>query len=227
MKTPITAREIEMLMWLAGKSPSGLYFSTIESSEFEVVPTFPYHILSFVSHHVEFEGYDFLVDIPFTKEQAAIEHVERHCDTDFHQALDELMVDMCRAPLPARIPMGDNRGMTTEHYKMLLDLLVDERLYSLTGIPKYAPKEGLESDWYLGVHCNDTFFWASSDSEFVSLKWLPAMHEAYKRWDWHGITAVVSLRRGEMEPIRPANTPQYQEALAWLKTQELDNGWGP
>lgn len=217
MQTNITTRELEMLFWLTAHCGSGVLFSTLESSEYGRVPEFPEAVCSFATHSVSFNGFEFLVDIPFRKHEAAVEHVERHRNTNFHEALDELMVDLCEAPLPARIPMGDLRGLKANDYQMLLELRIHEAIYPLVGIPPRAPA-GEERDWHIGVHCNDTFYWASSDSEYVPLDQLSMLYEAHKRWGRNGTAAMVSFRRGWHEPIPPANTEQFQQACEWLKT---------
>lgn len=63
---------------------------------------------------------------------------------------------------------------------------------------------------YLNV--NDTFYYASADAEDVLISDIPKIYELWKKYDHHGITAWVALKRN-MDPLDELKTEKYDAAI--------------
>lgn len=66
------------------------------------------------------------------------------------------------------------------------------------------------------LHCGDTFAYACSDAEVVSLEELPGIHQVWQKHGYVGLVAWIARKR-QQEPVKEYRyDPQYLAAVADL-----------
>ena len=75
----------------------------------------------------------------------------------------------------------------------------------------------------VSLNMNDTFGYACADAEDVLPEEFALVVELFEKFDYHGFTAWAAYKRKQdpnswsCEPIKPRITPQYLEAVAYIK----------
>ncbi len=101
-----------------------------------------------------------------------------------------------------------------EHYhklpedcqQKLLEMLADEAIYI-----SCFDDDKIRID----ILVNDTFYYATSDSESIETEDLLIIHGLWEKFGYDGLVAWVSKKRG-VEPLKEAQTNGYRKALCDL-----------
>ena len=208
--------DLEKMMWFTCNHARGAYFhdDDFPGEDHITHPTFNLTELNF-----KFGERKYSLLVPMSDATAAMAFYDAYKDSDFETAwkviYDQVMTD---CPLPDRVTKGDHRGYDQEQWYRLLNLLGQEYCYVLKGSPRdmaFTPP-----DWYVGVHCNDTFYVASSDSEYCPNEHLKRLHYMACEWDADGTRAYCGWRRNWPVPLRSANNFGYRSAYEWVVEED-------
>ncbi|WJJ55044.1 hypothetical protein [Xanthomonas phage RTH11] len=213
----LSAFELDRLFWMNAHvgTPMGILYSAPELEEVKDI-VYPIAIMNMVTHIGHFNGRSYLFTFPFKDDAAAAEHAALHRENGMATALPVLW-ELCRRPFPKRLEVGagHQRGLKDRDFSRLLDLFIEERIYSLIG--KTNPTQ--DTDWWIGAFCGDVFL-MGADSQYIPFSLLSTLSEINKLHDVHGVRALIGHLRG-MEPRQWADSPAYHAALKWIAESEL------
>lgn len=115
-------------------------------------------------------------------------------------------------------------GVTGEKYPCKADIFA--ATYEQADIPYVDPnilyKLIYNCAFHLTLNMNDTFGWATADSEDVSDIDIPKLVEVYQKFGSSGVDAFAAMQRGYDVMDHPAvRTPLYYAAKEYLKDYEF------
>ena len=212
----LSAFQLDRLFWMNAHvgTSMGILYSAPELEEVKDI-VYPFAVMNMVTHVGHFNGRSYLFTFPFKDDAAAAEHAALHREHGLATALPVLW-ELCNRPFPERLTLaGKQRGLDDRDFSRLLDLFIEERIYSLIG--KTNPLQ--ETDWWIGAFCGDVFL-MGSDSQYIPFSLLSMLAEINKLHDVHGVRALIGHLRG-VTPRQWADSPAYHAALKWIAESEL------